>query len=102
MPDCSATSYREAYQKIFTYFKVHDADVNMIILENETSVLVEKYFESVKVEFQYVPPSDHRSNRAERAIQSFKNPHDIVVINSQHPVSHEKMATIDQSSTMNT
>ena len=73
MPDRSATSYRTAYQKIFTYFKIHDADVNLIILDNETSALVEQYFESVNVMFQYVPPNDHRSNRAERAIQSFKN-----------------------------
>lgn len=47
--------------------------INMIILDNETSTLVENYFESVKVQLQYVPPNDHRSNRAERAIKSFKN-----------------------------
>ena len=73
MPDRSGTSYRKAYKEIYTYFKAHDAQVNMIILVYETSDLVENYFESVNVQFQYVPPNDHRSNRAERAIQSFKN-----------------------------
>jgi hypothetical protein len=73
MPDRSALSYREAYREIFTYFKIHDANVNLIILDNETSGLVEQYFKSVNVMFQYVPPNDHRANRAERAIQSFKN-----------------------------
>jgi hypothetical protein len=73
MPDRSAGSYRVAYEKIFEYFKIHDANINMIILDNETSSLVESYFESVNVAFQYVPPRDHRANRADCAIQSFKN-----------------------------
>ena len=73
MPDRTGISYRKAYKEIFTFFKVHDAHVNMVVLDNETSDLVENYFESVNVQFQYVPPNDHRSNRAERAIQSFKN-----------------------------
>ena len=73
MPDRSAISYRTAYQEIFSFFKLHDADINLIILDNETSYLVEQYFKSENVLFQYVPPNDHRANRAERAIQSFKN-----------------------------
>ena len=42
------------------------------VLDNEKSGILESAFEKYKVDFQYVPAYTHRSNLAERAIQTFK------------------------------
>ena len=43
------------------------------VLDNETSETLEAAFTKYKVEWQYVPPKQHRANLAERAIQTFKD-----------------------------
>ena len=42
-------------------------------LDNETSLPLDKFIQKQKIQIQYCPPGIHRSNRAERSIQTFKN-----------------------------
>ena len=43
-------------------------------LDNESSELLEAYFKNeARIPFQYISPHNKRANKAERAIQSFKN-----------------------------
>ena len=55
--------------------KCHHAGVapSTWILDNEKSKILEDAFEEEEVTFQLVPPNTHRSNSAERAIQTFKS-----------------------------
>ncbi|KAJ1398010.1 hypothetical protein B484DRAFT_339767, partial [Ochromonadaceae sp. CCMP2298] len=41
--------------------------------DNESSKELEDFYAQAGIPIQFFPPSDHRANRAERAIQSFKN-----------------------------
>ena len=42
-------------------------------MDDEASKSLKKKMTSMKIKYQFVPPSNHRSNNAERAIQNFKN-----------------------------
>lgn len=42
-------------------------------LDNETSGVLEKFMREQRITMEFVPPNNHRANRAERAIQDFKN-----------------------------
>ena len=43
------------------------------ILDNECSQDLQRAIESHKLQYQLVPPNQHRVNAAERAIRTFKN-----------------------------
>jgi hypothetical protein len=43
------------------------------VLDNECSADLKKAFTKYNVQFQKVPPKEHRVNAAERAIRTFKN-----------------------------
>jgi hypothetical protein len=53
-------------------------------MDNETSDPVEKILRGKGIEIQYVPPHNHRANRAERAIRDVKN-HIIATLGSTDP-----------------
>ena len=61
------------------WFKLHqrydNAGIppNTWILDNETSRDLKAAMSKKRVDFQLVPPDNHRANAAERAIQAFKN-----------------------------
>ena len=42
-------------------------------MDNETSTALKTKMTSMNIMYQLVPPSNHRSNNAERAIKTFKN-----------------------------
>jgi hypothetical protein len=42
-------------------------------LDNECSAILKQYMRDERVDFQLVPPGNHRRNAAERAIRTFKN-----------------------------
>jgi len=71
--DRSAVSYVKAHRLAIEFFKTKGHAINIARLDNETSEQLETFLSDANIPFQYVPPEDHRSNRAERAIQSFKN-----------------------------
>ena len=56
----------------------------LIRLDNEASQLLIKAIESNSLDYQLASPGDHRTNFAERAIQSFKN-HFISTLSATDP-----------------
>ena len=74
MPSREAPSYVKAYRATVAFFREHGHAVSVARLDNETSNLLEKFFkEEAKLPFQFISAGTHRANKAERAIQSFKN-----------------------------
>ena len=63
----------EAWQQLHHDFKQAGSAPITYILDNEKSKDLLESFESEKIAYQLVPPYKHRTNQAERAIQTFKN-----------------------------
>ena len=69
-----AATYVKAYRAAIKFFRERGHVFSVARLDNETSTLLEKFFkEEAKLPFQYISAGTHRANKAERAIQSFKN-----------------------------
>jgi hypothetical protein len=85
MKSRTSSSYVHAFRSAFTFFASFSHPVTFLVLDNETSSELTTLFRSQKpsVRFQHVPPNNHRSNKAERAIQTTKN-HFIAVLSSTH------------------
>ena len=63
-----------AYRSTYSFFKRLGHIPQFQMLDNEDSIKLQQFFrDEVKVEAQYVPPSTHRRNRAERAIRDWKS-----------------------------
>ena len=71
----SGPDYLKAYRNGHDYFKNHGITPVYERLDNETSKLLGRYCtdQTPRISIQYVPPHDHRTNRAERAIRTWKN-----------------------------
>ena len=80
----TSTSYIRAYTASVEFFRSRGHIVKYIKLDNETSTALLDYFTTTKISVERVPPNNHRTNRAERAIRSFKN-HFISTLCSAHP-----------------
>jgi hypothetical protein len=63
------------------YEDLRNAGINPILhrLDNETSKDLIKEIERKGLKYQIASPGDHRPNHAERAIQTFKKNHFIVI-----------------------
>jgi hypothetical protein len=85
MKSRTSSSYVHAFRSTFTFFVSFSHPVTFLVLDNERSSELTTLFRSQKppVRFQHVPPNNHRSNKAERAIQTAKN-HFIAVLSSIH------------------
>ena len=69
-----AQDYIKAFNSTLEFYRKHGGvQPKLQILDNETSQLLEAYLQEKEISYQYVPPDNHRSNRAERAIQDVKN-----------------------------
>ena len=73
LTDRSAASYVKAYTAGFTFFANRGHTIRDVVLDNETSAALEVLFREKNIKFQYVPPGNKRSNRAERAIQTWRH-----------------------------
>jgi len=85
MMDRSSPSYVKAYRNAIEFFisKGHSFSVGR--LDNESSALLENFFKfEAKLDFNFIAAGSHRANKAERAIQSFKN-HFIAGISTVDP-----------------
>jgi hypothetical protein len=69
----SAAEYVTAYTKGHDFFSSKGFTTKYMHLDNETSGAVEHYLRNRQIDYQFTPPDTHRTNRAERAIQTFKN-----------------------------
>ena len=85
MPTKSAASYLKAYTSTITFFHSRGHTITHLTIDNEFSSDLDSYFRSpsVSVTVQFQPPSNHRTNFAERAIRTFKN-HMIATLSSVH------------------
>jgi hypothetical protein len=77
---CEATKTRKAgeittaYRKAVNFFVAKGVAPTFFRMDNETSGALEDFIrEEAKCTIQYVAPNNHRQNRAERCIQTFKN-----------------------------
>ena len=77
----SAADRIKAYAKGIEFFNNRGFKPITDTLDNETSREFEKFCKSVNITTHYVPPHNHRANKAERAIRSFKN-HFITILSS--------------------
>jgi hypothetical protein len=69
----AAESYLRAYQELHEFFTAVGSVPTIVRTDNESSKLVTDYFKRSRVQVQYVPPNNHRANKAERPIRDFKN-----------------------------
>ena len=84
MRDRSAASYALAFDRTVAFFAQHGEKPSFQRLDNETSAAARAVFDKHDIVVQYVPPGNHRSLRAERAIRDAKN-HLISVLATTHP-----------------
>jgi hypothetical protein len=84
MTSRTSASYVTAYTSSVDFFRSKGHIVSHIKLDNEISGALQTYFGTSKLIVERVPPNNHRTNRAERAIRSFKN-HFISILSGLHP-----------------
>ena len=78
-----ADTYVKAFREGIHFFKNLGHTVTSIVIDNETSTAVSKLFKEEKITSQLVPPGIKRSNKAEHAIQTFRN-HFLAVLGTVH------------------
>jgi len=66
------------------FFKSKGFTPHFMRLDNETSAALEQYFKDQSIKAEYVAPHQHRANKAERAIRTFKN-HFIAILSATDP-----------------
>jgi hypothetical protein len=84
MTDRSGPQYRAAYERGYEYFNDRGCPVVFEYMDNEVPLTVLNYCRDKNITIQLVPPDNHRANRAERAIRTFKN-HAIASLSSASP-----------------
>ena len=72
MKNKSASEMIRAYQSLIDCLNVAGIFPKEHILDNECSAEFKAAIKTNKMTYQLVPPHDHRRNRAEKAIQTFK------------------------------
>ena len=55
------------------FFKRHGVDTSALRLDNECSTELKNFVRTGSIKLELTPASQHRRNKAERAIRSFKN-----------------------------
>lgn len=84
MRDRKAAEYARAYAQGLAFFEERGVKPSWERLDNETNELLQAVARRANIVIQYSPPGNHRSNRAERAIQTWKH-HFISVLASTDP-----------------
>lgn len=72
MTSRSGKEYARAYQCGIDFFKERGITVKWERLDNETSKELTQVAKKLDIKIQYAPPNNHRANKAERAIQTWK------------------------------
>ena len=73
IPNRKAASIRNAWEQTHTMLVHQGHPPDLHILDNECSQDLKDAFTKHQIQFQRVPPKEHRVNAAERAIRTFKN-----------------------------
>jgi hypothetical protein len=72
MANRQGSTYLAAYQRAATFFSQNDVSITDMFLDNEASDEVRVYLRTLGT-LRFVPPRQHRVNKAERAIRTWKN-----------------------------
>jgi hypothetical protein len=67
------SDYIIAYDNTIKFWAAHGFRPKLLRLDNETSIQLEQFLDQQCISHQYFPTGQHRSNRAERAIRTWKN-----------------------------
>ena len=67
------TAYISSFTRTIAFFTALGRIPFFLRLDNETSLPLDAFIKRQGITLQYCPPGMHRSNRAERSIQTFKN-----------------------------
>ena len=73
IPNRKAASIRNAWEQTHKLLVQQGHPPELHILDNECSQDLKDAFAKYHIQFQRVPPKEHRANAAERAIRTFKN-----------------------------
>ena len=73
IPNRQAATLRDAWEATHKVLVKQGHPPNLHILDNECSKDLKDAFMKYNIDFQRVPPKEHRANAAERAIRTFKN-----------------------------
>ena len=68
----TAAELVRAYRATYDFYFALGFSPSIQMLDNETGKELKLFFQEIKVKTEYVPPNNHRRNRAERAIQEWK------------------------------
>jgi len=80
----TAHDYVAAHERAYQFYKSHGHTFDIMRLDNETSSDLEAFFKAANILSDYVPPLNHRANKAERGIQTVKN-HFIATMSGANP-----------------
>ena len=72
MPSRTAAALLQAYTTTHRWFRNHSHHIRIQILDNENPKALQDHFDSLLIKWQMVTPFNKRTNKAERAIQTFK------------------------------
>jgi hypothetical protein len=84
LPSRTATMQVKAAESMIRFLREHGQFPKAMRLDNETSRELEQHLKTQGLAVEYVPPTSHRRNKAERAIRTFKN-HFIATLSSTAP-----------------
>ena len=90
IPNRQAATIRDAWESTHKILVHQGHAPDMHILDNECSQELKNSFQKYKIQYQLVPPREHRVNAAERAIRTFKN-HFVAIlhsVDSSFPIAH--------------
>jgi len=77
-------SFVAAYTDGINFFRSRGFNPVFERMDNETSAELQRYLKQSSITVQYVAPHQHRANKAERAIRTFKN-HFIAILSGTDP-----------------
>ncbi len=84
LPNRSEASLIMAYSNVHTWFTNLGHYIWFQVLDNEASKGLQLHFRASHITYECVPPYNKRSNKAKRAIQTFKR-HFITILAGTHP-----------------
>lgn len=76
----TADEHMRAFAVAHSFFRAHGFPANLHVMDNECAEDTKLFLANYNIKTQLVPPGNHRANRAERAIRTFKN-HFIAAVN---------------------
>ena len=86
----AASEYVRAMKSALDFFARHSVDTSVVRMDNECSGEFKNFIRTGSIALELTPASQHRRNKAERAIRSFKN-HFISAISGVDPTASKDL-----------